>query len=1814
MRPESSSKPTRGTSKTYRISTRPTPKTQHVEAPRPTSLHEPASVQDRIQRWQDQGAAEALAPDAVSVRSLPVSECASDGTRPRSPYDRELRFRTRGRKKNKEQDDPPEDRSKSTPRRRIISDGHWKARQNEKNTSATAIGNPTSESRRYDPSYTSNQGRHKTRRRSKPNVSPPPAPPLVPTRSFDDHDRIVPANIEDALQGQPPPYPYDLESRTDEELARHLTTESVTSGDFEGRSNASDRADDDVLGSRKLSRYAQSLARSANTDQGTAVPRPRRGGILGKTKDMFMKSEAVPTISNRIPSIEAWLYEQPDPFVENRGQEEMLPVEVPKPLRKRTPRKRSSGATSTVADPNQIWNAISPKDESRSPETTRKADSIYSLTDHRSSEPKRYSPRNTTQVETDGSPTGLRRRGARMHRQRDPPTLDIRASESSPASTQSPKQDLPTDLQWLEGASPSRRLCPPTGARPLSTIASVETFKAAAPEPEPQNPVHDNGSGLKRKLTTHDDLMSVLSMPRRSRNRRSARTARGSRAKQCSESTQEVLVGLTEDEQKYGRELQTLVDGVIPVLLQYALSKTDSTTAAALFMPSGTSSDGMGITKPIIEMGIALERLKTLHRRIPLDNVEALLNWAKTSEKAYQDYLQAWRLGFEDVVVDLAPIEQVHSSGNAESRDDEGAMCDGQGKKTDVAYLLKRPLVRVKALSRTLSQIRDQYDTPLAAKMAEVYTTLTALARKRNQEEQAKMEDRAAADVDATRIRDLRTMAATTQVSVNTTRRVKARDFFNLTIYHSSGQQLDCGVEMVFRDNAPGDPSGGDVLVCELDNSDKWLLFAPIEVSSISARRGENGFDLVVMVRGRAGMGKEWHELLALKTEDKDAVTEWMNMLGSNPLPPRLSHTPDVVPTPAPLAITATGELLATAKASDRTRGLNNLDIPIGEPSVLGARSEVKRRSRATAPSAHRTSPALSLGGGLASKPVPQYQVPSTSIPRKPVGSVVSSDRSTISDGSSRYSSTILTSLSSKTASTKGPSLTSQTRPSQDLQPSREPLIPQHVRETRNQFHGRNLPEPPIRDALSSGGRSSATGQLPRPPTKASAAPPPPVTDVHTLKSNNLASPEQKLKASAQRPVFNRAPSSTPSRDLPTVKKLRPQAGLTGPATEVPLLLPEEGLRSPQSPQSPRRQKSPVKSNIYTEDVPAPPAHTQRPDRPSHPGRATNSSPPAIPPHRTNILEPASANKGIPTSKHTSSPAVQSSKRRGSSPLKHEYAPSTSSSSSSDYDSGIESDSSSDTSEEFLSEHGDMPTPLVAINGGERRSSKPSAPPSMPPSSYQSTGKSIGTRSLAPSDSASQGPYRKVPTSNSASSGKTLRTIALICAWSDRGMWEQIHADECSVVISPGLIEAFEMSAAHSRPSKQSTDDAQSWTSSTSQQPLVAFELTPIVPLRRGTALDISIRSPPTPNSKIRSSNNIMFRSRNPEECGALYGMINWARCNNPTYNQLQAARPHRQPSVTFNVGQGQNDRAKSSSWFSFGRQEKSSYRASSAPTPASIDMSVESSGTVASAFSALRRFGGSNAFNLNRSSVLRKGGGAGTGESLYSSTSGTRTSSASGSSTPAPSQAGFTPGKDGPNVPSTSAAAAEGGGMVNNMKIRLYVRKGQHWENLGAARLSVLPASPTQSNQATPRQSGIQIPARTSPPPTPAHSRPPSTLLPSTGTSTAAATRAPRLPSSSHTPHRIHGNGREKRIVITHNKNSEHTLLDSVLGESSFERVMQTGIAVKVWSEDEVIQHTGGVLLGKEKLYMMQFKGAGEAGWVFGLCGVYRYGNGGGE
>jgi hypothetical protein len=315
---------------------------------------------------------------------------------------------------------------------------------------------------------------------------------------------------------------------------------------------------------------------------------------------------------------------------------------------------------------------------------------------------------------------------------RNPRVLDVTISNSG---------DLPDAKPYIASSQRDHRA---TGQRRLSTIASVETFKTSSSLTEMSSELSDttvtqttvtqntsrtsntsnasytgdkisnqrgNDLGLKRRLTKHSDLLSVLSLPDssapgRTKSIRSACSIRTTRTRLATATMPDLLRELADDEVKYMRELKTLVDGVIPVLLTCVLSKSDSAVAAGLFGQNSSGQTDAFITKPIIDMGIALEQLKSFHKRIPLHDPNLLVHWALGAYKVYKDYVNAWRMGFQNVVVNLAPASQSDSA-ETQSLDEmprnmDGDVLNEHGERVDVAFLLKRPLVRVKYLAKVM--------------------------------------------------------------------------------------------------------------------------------------------------------------------------------------------------------------------------------------------------------------------------------------------------------------------------------------------------------------------------------------------------------------------------------------------------------------------------------------------------------------------------------------------------------------------------------------------------------------------------------------------------------------------------------------------------------------------------------------------------------------------------------------------------------------------------------------------------------------------------------------------------------------------------------------------------------------------------------------------------------------------------------------------------------------------------------------------------------------------------------------------------------
>ncbi|GAB7345241.1 hypothetical protein MBLNU457_3612t3 [Dothideomycetes sp. NU457] len=1312
----------------------------------------------------------------------------------------------------------------------------------------------------------------------------------------------------------------------------------------------------------------------------------------------------------------------------------------------------------------------------------------------------------------------------------------------------------------------------PTLGRPLSTIASVAThdvkdepaapsivFEESTSEVNTGPGVQKHKSGLKRRLTKHEDLMSVLSIPTgEAPSLVSARSLRTRRTPLDSATMENVLVELASDESKYQRELRTLVDGVIPVLLSNVLSKSNSAVTANLFGPAHKTA--AAVTQPIVNMGIALERLKANHKRMPQTDPDALVKWAQTASKVYSDYLKAWRMGFDDVIVTLAPPDPAEKKDGWDHdlpRNDKGDLVDGDGERVDVAYLLKRPLVRLKYLAKTFRSINHVKPSPDAEAMADQYQALVVEARKKSNDERARLEDEAAAAIDPTRARDLKTLALLAGVKIDAGRCVRARDYFDMTLRHSTGQRLDCRIELIIRDNDAEANTGGDVLICEVSDTGRWLLFPPMLQSMVSARLTSVLGAMITMVRGLNADGSEWSELLTLQSEEGQACEEWAHMLGEGPTPPSPTKTDFTYPT------TETAQTPSTEKfeMTDYTFTATTTTDQERSPRLLSPRSEkpnVSFKSRSPSPTeievpigeqARKTSKRWSYNVGAValdllgqatptfarkSRPDtrddtkrPMSMPPESPCPRSPTQQFnhahAFTDKAAAADAQ-RAGSPIRRSKATKhrrTPSTHGSDRSSYT-PERGMSPERKDPGRPILQRSQPTYASSQT-------SLTSASRTDYSVWMPS------------TSSVLSDEDDSQYDDDDDQTIVSERPEMDRKTSSVPSQDPPLVNKLRKNS-------------------PPQTPTQSRRHESEPPPDIERDVPSSAPAKLQR--------RMTS----AEKKHEEKPKAAETPSKLKMSFLPSLTPNFLKRNRRPSSPLKHEYAPSPLESDSDseidgsdmddDDDSSFTSEDSQDESDHFSqvkspglnsitkSPFETVKSPTASLKSPTARSIKSPTleeARATPPESVAS----LTSQTLEPSNSASQVPFRHVPQVSS----KASKTVANIFAWANtmQGGWEDLHSQEIRVVVTPGLIEAFDMAEAHSVPNVDSEGNECS-PSIHGVAPLIALELTPLVPLRRGTALDISIRSPPTDNSQIKSSNNVMFRSRSPEECEALYNLINQARINNPTYIALQNARgPFGEETWAAAMERRANQRSSSaSSWWGIGR--RGSYRANSTrQRPASFAASESSVGTMNSAFSALRRFSHGSAdspttkrrFSISRSTLTSR-------NSIKSSNDDTLSS---GYSTPVPAGLGISGLSPNPGADGNASLG------INGVKIRLYARESaSKWRDMGSARLT------------------IQLP-----------SRPP----------TAPGQPAPVLPSLT----------RRKRVLVQGTTKGE-TLLDVTVGETSFERVARTGIAISVFEDDARwgVGQRGGVTGGVRGVFMVQMKSERDAAYTFGLVGGSRY------
>ncbi|KOS17306.1 hypothetical protein ESCO_006406 [Escovopsis weberi] len=403
------------------------------------------------------------------------------------------------------------------------------------------------------------------------------------------------------------------------------------------------------------------------------------------------------------------------------------------------------------------------------------------------------------------------------------------------------------------------------------TRSPTVTRKTRSAGPSGGPPRRQGSSGLKRRLTKHSDLVSVLStpddsrVPERIRSNRSRPSLRRARRVSADVTNDDLLREFADDENLYQRELKTLVDGVIPVLLNHVMGNM---TGSELFGPSAARERIESMSKAVVNMGVCLDKLKHAHKKAPGTDLRKLAHWAHGVVPIYNHYLAAWRLGFQDLIVNLAPRgdepDDEDSLLNLLPRNEIGDLLNADGERVAVAYLLKRPLVRIKQMSKLVKCIDSIYDTPDTGDLRRDFEALQEKSRRRHREEVARLVDEEAIATDKTRARDLRTLGGAKPFTIDASRQVNAKDVFSLDLVHSNGQRLECRVELVHRDKQDDPKDDGDLLIREVgDGNRTYLLFPPVSMTLLSARAGDGDLDMVVMIRGSHN-GRSWYELLTL--------------------------------------------------------------------------------------------------------------------------------------------------------------------------------------------------------------------------------------------------------------------------------------------------------------------------------------------------------------------------------------------------------------------------------------------------------------------------------------------------------------------------------------------------------------------------------------------------------------------------------------------------------------------------------------------------------------------------------------------------------------------------------------------------------------------------------------------------------------------------------------------------------------------------------------------------------------------------------------
>lgn len=508
--------------------------------------------------------------------------------------------------------------------------------------------------------------------------------------------------------------------------------------------------------------------KAQRTSSFKAVPKAFKKIVTGAKEIVHERVDPPKPVTNQPPSIESWLNGTVDPFVDKSAQPAPVEKHAEKPARRQVSTEvQPKKEVSTPLAQQHIPNDPSRDDDDSQTEVPEKpteprpgapAGLKRSKATRVGSSPLKQSPvkrplRETLNNLFRGESSGhkLPTKAYSSYQDMGPesdisymdevdehdehmdhdiahhPVESRRRSPSPESSYVSTDVSSNTEGPYMTPAIPRRKPPPTSGLHELSTIASEASASTVGSETmsilsettvtqttgltrSTATSRRSKGSGLKRRLTKHSDLVSVLSLPdnddvpMRARSIRSTSSLRRRTSRLGKGTVDDLLREFAVDEDMYQRELKTLVDGAIPVLLnQVVHGKQDY--ASDLFGPS-TDGQANSVGKTVVNMGIALEKLRNLHRWAPLHDVNKILSWLLTAYPAYDKYLDAWRLGFEGIVVNLAPApgraDDEDSLVNAMPRNEDGDVVDTKGQPVDLQHLLTRPVTRIRGLLKLL--------------------------------------------------------------------------------------------------------------------------------------------------------------------------------------------------------------------------------------------------------------------------------------------------------------------------------------------------------------------------------------------------------------------------------------------------------------------------------------------------------------------------------------------------------------------------------------------------------------------------------------------------------------------------------------------------------------------------------------------------------------------------------------------------------------------------------------------------------------------------------------------------------------------------------------------------------------------------------------------------------------------------------------------------------------------------------------------------------------------------------------------------------